>query len=125
VLLGGLLVPVPRPRRAGVPVIARFVLHLEAHRGYWPRVSFRRAPRPGDRVVDGGEPGILVACRECSGQGLLHAPDDGVSRRPSSATALAAVREMVRRLEGAQGGGLTYGYALARIRSVLDAGRLT
>jgi hypothetical protein len=66
-------------------VIARFVLHVEAHRGYRPRVSFRRAPRPGDRVVDGGVPGTLVRCREC-GEGFLHQPDDGV-RRPRPAPA--------------------------------------
>lgn len=67
-------------------MIARFVLHLEAHRGYWPRVSFRRLPRAGDRVADGGEPGILVRCRQC-GDGLLHQPDSGVGRlrpRPES-----------------------------------------
>lgn len=34
------------------------------------------APSPGDRVVDGGEPGTLVRCVECSGSGLLHQPDE-------------------------------------------------
>lgn len=56
-------------------MIARWVLQVEVHVGYWPRVSFRRAPRPGDAVVDGGVPGVLVACPECSGGGLLLEPD--------------------------------------------------
>ncbi|MDQ0376519.1 hypothetical protein [Amycolatopsis thermophila] len=39
------------------------------------RNTHPRAPRAGDRVVDGGEPGVLVLCRECSGSGLLHQLD--------------------------------------------------
>jgi hypothetical protein len=57
-------------------MIARWVIHLEAHRGYRPRLSIRRFPRPGDRVVDGGLTGTLVRCREC-GDGLLHQVDPG------------------------------------------------
>jgi len=33
---------------------------------------------PGRRVVDGGEPGVLVRCGEpygCGGSGVLHRPD--------------------------------------------------
>lgn len=33
---------------------------------------------PGKRVVDGGEPGVLVVCGEphgCGGSGVLHQPD--------------------------------------------------
>lgn len=55
-------------------MIARYVLHLEAHRGRLPRVSLRRAPRHGDRVVDGGIPGTLVACEPCSAEGFLVEP---------------------------------------------------
>lgn len=57
-------------------MIRRWILHVEAHRGYRPRISLRRAPRAGDRVVDGGEPGILVRCQEC-GEGFLFVADDG------------------------------------------------
>jgi hypothetical protein len=57
-------------------MIARYVLHIEAHRGYRPRLSLRRAPQPGDRVTDGGIPGTLVRCPQC-GEGMLHAPDSG------------------------------------------------
>lgn len=32
-------------------------------------------PRPGDRTTNGDEPGVLVRCPECSGDGLLHRPD--------------------------------------------------
>ncbi len=69
-------------------MIARWVLHVEVRRGYRPRVSLRRAPQPGDRVVDGGVPGVLVRGRMC-GDGLLHCPDDGVGglrhRTPAAA----------------------------------------
>lgn len=56
-------------------MIKRYILHIEFHRGYRPRISFRRVPQPGDRVEDGGEMGTLVACRTCSAMGLLHVPD--------------------------------------------------
>jgi hypothetical protein len=62
-------------------MINRYVIHIGAHRGYWPRLSIRRAPRHGDRVIDGGEPGTLVRCRDCDGTGFLHHPD----RLPTSA----------------------------------------
>lgn len=55
-------------------MIARFTLHAEAHRGYWPRLSLRRNPRPGQRTTDGGQWGTLVRCPTCS-DGLLHRPD--------------------------------------------------
>jgi hypothetical protein len=55
-------------------VILRYLLHLEWHCGYRPTVKMRRAPREGDRVVDGGEPGTLVRCRGC-GAGFLHQMD--------------------------------------------------
>lgn len=55
-------------------MIAEYILHLEFHRGYRPRISLRRKPEAGDRVVDGGTPGTLVRCREC-GEGFLHVPD--------------------------------------------------
>ena len=56
-------------------MIKRYILHLEFHWGYRPRISFRRAPRHGDRVMDGGEMGTLIACQACSGVGLLHQAD--------------------------------------------------
>ena len=56
-------------------MISRWIVQVEVHRGYRPRLSIRRVPRPGDRVVDGGVPGILVRCGDC-GDGLLHRPDD-------------------------------------------------
>lgn len=53
----------------------RLVLHVEVHRGYWPRLSVRWEPRAGDRTLNGGESGTLVRCSGCSGDGLLHVPD--------------------------------------------------
>lgn len=47
--------------------------------------SFKRykRPAPGDRVTDGGYVGTLVRCEECSGDGLLHKPDEmPVSQEP-------------------------------------------
>lgn len=52
-------------------MIARFVLHLEWHRGYRPRISLRRAPRVGDVVWEGMQPSVLEPCRECSTVGFL------------------------------------------------------
>ena len=54
-------------------MIVRYLLHVEAHWGYLPRVSVHRAPRSGDRVVNGGDPGTLVRCKHC-GEGFLHQP---------------------------------------------------
>jgi len=34
------------------------------------------ANQPGRRVVDGGQPGTLVTCEECSGSGVLHRLDE-------------------------------------------------
>jgi hypothetical protein len=53
-------------------MIKRYILHFEFHWGYWPKISIKRVRRPGEWVHDGGEWGKLVACRECSGQGVLH-----------------------------------------------------
>lgn len=32
-------------------------------------------PKAGDRFDNGGQPGVLVRCPECSGDGTLHRPD--------------------------------------------------
>lgn len=56
-------------------MISRWIVHFECHWGYRPRFSIRRAPRVGDRVVDGGEAGVLVACRDCSGVGFFNRLD--------------------------------------------------
>lgn len=63
-------------------MIRRYILHLEWNRGYRPRVSLRRAPRGGDRVMDGGEPGQLMCCHECGSTGFMFRPD----RQPASLT---------------------------------------
>lgn len=57
------------------------IVHAEWHLGYGllPRAYIRFAPRPGDRVVNGDEPGVLQRCPLC-GDGLLHVPDE--PRRP-------------------------------------------
>lgn len=61
-------------------MIYRRILHLEFHWGYWPRVSFRRPLRPGDRLPEG----VLIACETCSGMGLLSISDSpGVFAVPS------------------------------------------
>lgn len=57
-------------------MIKRYILHVELHRGYLPKISFRREPRPGDRFKNDGEWGTLVACQHCSGMGTLHVPDE-------------------------------------------------
>jgi hypothetical protein len=57
-------------------VIKRYILHFEFHKGYWPIISFRRVPKHGDRVEDGGVMGTLIACKACSGVGLLHVADE-------------------------------------------------
>lgn len=48
-------------------MIHRYILHLEAHRRFWPRVSLRRAPRVGDVTPDG----VLIGCPTCSTSGFL------------------------------------------------------
>ncbi len=55
-------------------MILRYILHVEFHWGYRPRINLRRAPRSGDRVTDGGIPGTLRRCALC-GDGFLHEPD--------------------------------------------------
>lgn len=42
-------------------MIRRYVLHIEAHIGYRPRISFKRMPRTGDQTPDG----CLVLCPMC------------------------------------------------------------
>jgi hypothetical protein len=64
-------------------VIVRYVVHIEGHRGYWPRLSIRRAPRHGDRTMNGGQPGTLVRCPEC-GEGFLHRPDTRQATSPAA-----------------------------------------
>jgi hypothetical protein len=55
-------------------MIRRYVLHLEVHKGHWPRVSFRRAPRTGDVTPWG----VLVLCPTCQDGFLAQAqPQDG------------------------------------------------
>ena len=57
----------------------------------WVRANMvnRDRPKAGDRVVDGGIPGVLVRCRECSGDGLLHQADPGAepTQMPAGETA--------------------------------------
>lgn len=67
-------------------MIKRYILHIEFHWGYRPRISIKRVPRPGEVVVDGGEVGTLVICPECSGQGLLHLvePKQYMAAQPGS-----------------------------------------
>lgn len=57
-------------------MIKRYILHFEFHWGYRPRISIRRMPRPGDRIMDNGMMGTLEACPNCDGDGLLHRPDE-------------------------------------------------
>lgn len=55
-------------------MIKRWTIHLEFHRGYWPKFYIRPNPRHGDRVVDGGVLGTLKRCPTCQ-DGFLHDPD--------------------------------------------------
>jgi hypothetical protein len=55
-------------------MIKRYILHIETHWRYRPRISFKKAPKAGDRVVDGGIPGTLKLCPTCQ-EGFLHEPD--------------------------------------------------
>jgi hypothetical protein len=48
-------------------MIHRRILHLEAHWGYWPRISLHRCYRVGDVTPDG----VLEACPTCSTVGFL------------------------------------------------------
>lgn len=65
-------------------MIKQWILHIEFHRGYRPRVSFRRVPRAGSRTIDGGIPGTIVPCREC-GHATMFQPDAGFPRMSSLA----------------------------------------
>lgn len=69
-------------------MIKRYILHIEFHWGYWPIISFRRTPRHGDRVMDGGEMGTLEACQTCSTVGFLHRADVDPRARVISPTDL-------------------------------------
>lgn len=55
-------------------MILRLILHLEWHPGYGATVSLHRAPRHGDRALNGGQPGTLTLCPLCE-DGMLHTPD--------------------------------------------------
>lgn len=59
-------------------MIKIWIVHFEWHRKYhrFPRLHIYRKPRHGDRVMDGGLMGTLIACSACSGVGLLHDPDE-------------------------------------------------
>jgi hypothetical protein len=48
-------------------MIHRRILHLEAHWGYWPRISLHRCYRVGDVAPDG----VLEACPTCGTVGFL------------------------------------------------------
>lgn len=61
-------------------MIKRYILHIEAHKWRVPRISFKRAPKHGDRVMDGGVMGTLKLCPECQ-EGFLHEPDPPRVRR--------------------------------------------
>lgn len=56
-------------------MILIYILHIEFHWGYRPRISIRRKPRVGDRMINGGVPGTLVGCPTCSTDGFLHQED--------------------------------------------------
>src|SRR3954467_14874548 len=62
-------------------MIKRYILHIEAHKWHLPRISFKRAPKHGDRVMDGGVMGTLKLCPECQ-EGFLHEPDPPRVHRP-------------------------------------------
>lgn len=55
-------------------MIRRWVVTYHAHRGWYRRLSVRRAQRHGDVVIDGGVEGTLKRCPECGGTGFLHHP---------------------------------------------------
>lgn len=67
-------------------MIKRYILHIEFHWGYRPRISIKRVPAPGEQVFDGGEWGTLRACPECGGVGLLHVvePKQYMAGQPES-----------------------------------------
>lgn len=56
-------------------MILRLLVHVEWHLGYGWTIAVHRMPRPGDRVVNAGEPGTLQRCPLC-GDGFLHIPDE-------------------------------------------------
>lgn len=46
-------------------MIRRYILHVEVHRGYWPKISLRRAPRAAVDLL-----GALGRCKACRGTGF-------------------------------------------------------
>jgi hypothetical protein len=64
--------------------IRRYVVHAEWHPGYRPRLSIRRAPRAGDRVMNGDEPSTLVPCRDCGTVGFFADPIEPRATSPAA-----------------------------------------
>ncbi len=56
-------------------MILRLFVHIELHPGYGLTFRAGRMARPGDRFINGGQPGTLRRCPLCSGDGTLHVPD--------------------------------------------------
>jgi hypothetical protein len=40
------------------------------------RADAMTSPKPGDRFINGWEPGVMVTCGTCDGMGLLHSQDN-------------------------------------------------
>lgn len=51
-----------------------YILHIEFHKGYWPKISIKRKPKHGQYAVDGGYPGTLKLCPTCQ-DGFLFEQD--------------------------------------------------
>lgn len=57
--------------------VAKMLLQWrETHQHIEPIFPQPRKPRPGDRIEDGGRMGTIVSCPTCSGDGILHDPDE-------------------------------------------------
>ena len=41
-------------------------------------------PKPGERFVNGGQPGVLIVCPQCDGDGCLHVPDAEPDSSPAA-----------------------------------------
>lgn len=79
-------------------MILRFILHLEWHRGYLPRVSIKRAPYPGKvEYHEGWGWRRLVVCGPCSGVGYYDTSlnDDRTVLWPRSIDENHAVDEVI------------------------------
>jgi hypothetical protein len=57
-------------------MIKQWILHIEWHWGYWPRISITPKIKHGQIGSDGGQTGHFVYCKECSGKGTLFVPDE-------------------------------------------------